>query len=288
MKKLIKIILLTLLCVIIFTGCNNAKPNQTKTINIKEFDLLDINEMNIGAEMPDIIYSDDNKAILTGTFGVLEYSFESKEIINRLSSDKLTELGVNLLNAQVSSNGNIVYLQYTNPSDGAIDDIYYTYDTQAKDMEKHSGKPKDDMYKRSIINESAGYSDNFDKYLDLNYLIGRLNNYKGNEGILYTRAEQDWCMQHLEIVIYNYATKTNKIYGVFNGEFEEKIVKIKQTKLKLFNDDMVANLDGYKSFEHTITRYSRSTEKLKLISLAKCQIIGQKMNIVVMVVLFQV
>ena len=48
-----------------------SKNNITES----EINLDDIDSMNIGAQMPDIIYGDDDKLIMKGTFGIIFFRF---------------------------------------------------------------------------------------------------------------------------------------------------------------------------------------------------------------------
>lgn len=174
--------------------------------------LTDIDEMNIGAEMPQLLYGDSNMVIMNGTFGLMVYSLETSEIINRISFDELEKLGITHLIADVSQDGSIIYL-------GNVDENFehhftHQYNLRTNSIKKYYGQAVD-TYQPTFI--SPGYEEQYDQYFDLHYLISdtivELDN-----SLIYLRASTDWSMKSLQIVVCEYEGGTIKVYPVFHND----------------------------------------------------------------------
>lgn len=81
---------ITLLCTIVisfsllFISCSIEKE-----INI---DLSDIRDLNIGGEMPEILYGDDEKIIMHSSFGILTYNYKEEKITQRVHFEDIGEI----------------------------------------------------------------------------------------------------------------------------------------------------------------------------------------------------
>src|SRR5690606_6268857 len=69
---------------------HNVQRHNNSTLPV---DLSEIESMNIGAEMPRLIYADYNTAVMQGTFGVIVYKTEDSKVTNRLSYEQIKPYG---------------------------------------------------------------------------------------------------------------------------------------------------------------------------------------------------
>lgn len=73
-KQILMLLLSVVIISVVFISCSAEKDSN--------IDLADIETMNIGAEMPEILYGDDEKIILHGTFGILTYNYKELKVID--------------------------------------------------------------------------------------------------------------------------------------------------------------------------------------------------------------
>ena len=52
-------------------------------------DMSDIEQMNIGAEMPRLLYADNNIVVMEGAFGVVVYNMQDSIVTNRISYEQI-------------------------------------------------------------------------------------------------------------------------------------------------------------------------------------------------------
>ena len=83
-----------------------SKSNITES----EINLDDIDSMNIGAQMPDIIYGDDDKLIMKGTFGIIFFDLHTERVYKRVPQSSLEKLGLHQPLVTVSENGKNIYI----------------------------------------------------------------------------------------------------------------------------------------------------------------------------------
>lgn len=196
----------TLLCclvILLLTGC---AFNQSYT----KVDLSDIEQMNIGAEMPNLLYGDENIAIMQGTFGLLVYSLDDSMVTDRISYDQLEKLDIFMLVAGVSKDGEKIYI-------GNVDDwisephFMYEYNIKSRKMKTLTQQNVDVFNPTSV---APGYSEQYDKYFDLHYLISETI-VKLEDSFMYLRADTDWRMKSLQLVICQYKDASNEIKNIF-------------------------------------------------------------------------
>ncbi len=147
-----------------------------------DFSLEDISTMNIGAEMPRLLYGDDTKVILSGTFGILQYDVEDQKILHRVPMEQLKK--VEILNAYANRLGTTVYIN------NYVGEPIYQYDTKSKKVSRFKGI-YEPAYEVQAINTDATicatglYSDTYIETGDYNY---------------YLIANNDWRMVTLKLV----------------------------------------------------------------------------------------
>ena len=169
----------------------------------KEFNLSDIETMNIGAEMPYLIYGDDNKIIFSGTCGIVVYDLTKLQISDRLSWDSLNELGIDFINAQVSADGNIIYIGDTEKRE-----ILYEYILMDRVLLKCYEQPT------RLFSYTPFDYDKYNDFLDFKKLNGEWIVERKHD-FLFLQADTDWSMKSLQLVICDYDTKQKNVINLF-------------------------------------------------------------------------
>lgn len=190
---------------LILAGCLN---NVSEELSL---DLSDIPHMNIGSEMPRLLYAYDNIAVIQGTFGVIVYNMQNSLVSNRISYEHMKPYDISMLLASVSQDGTTIYIG--NDDMSVSNEILYThqYDINSRVIKETKEQPSGVFIPNTI--ETPGYNEQYDKYFDLQYLtsdkIVEFNNL-----FIYLRS-LDWNIKNLQIVICNYEDGESKIFDVF-------------------------------------------------------------------------
>ena len=200
-RKLLSLSLFAIYIITILSACSNRREAVVDT--------SDIPKMNIGAAMPVFLYGDNDYIVLTGTFGILRYSLVQNEVINRISYEELKDYNISLLNAVVSKDGNIIYFGNDDMSGTSL--FTYQYNFGKNKIDKLSEQPKDVFKVQSI---AAGYDEKYDRYIDYKYLISNTIISMG-KSFMYLRANSDWSMKSLELVVCQYNDGSNEVYLIF-------------------------------------------------------------------------
>ncbi len=164
--------------------------------------LGDIEKMNIGAEMPKILYCENGKLILQGTFGLLVYNLEDKRVTDRLSYAILNKIGIDILDCTVSADGERVYIRRHGTSA-----YLYTYYLNTMRLFDYGGEAETyRVYKG--LNEW-----NYDGEADIpqeGYIYSSERKH-GENGGCYLRAKDNWSMKSLQAIVYDHTGKTEII-----------------------------------------------------------------------------
>lgn len=172
-------------------------------------DMSDIEQMNIGSQMPKLLYADNNLAVLQGTVGVVVYNMQDSIVTNRISYEQIKSYGITMMLASVSQDGTTIFIG----NDDMFNEFIYThqYNISTRIINKTTQQPLN-LYTPINI-ETPGYNEQYDKYFDLQYLTGdtivELDN-----SFIYLRSP-DWNMKNLQIVICQYEDGENKVFDVF-------------------------------------------------------------------------
>lgn len=187
--------------------------------NDNEVDLSDIEQMNIGAEMPHLIYGDENMVVMLGTFGLLVYDINNSLVTDRISYVQLSSLGISkLLHAAVSLDGTLIYFGGVDKKDTKFL-FTHQYDIRTNTIGKISQQPSN-VYTPGVIDPTPGFNERYDKYFDFNFLIGyRIIDFE--DSFLYLRANTDWSMKSLQIVNCQYKDGKSEIQNIFTTEIKE-------------------------------------------------------------------
>src|SRR5690554_2989050 len=105
-KRLTIILLLTLSIIALIAGYIIV-INSNKKLGV---DLSDIEQMNIGAEIPMLLYVDNSIAVIQGTFGVIVYDIHDTIVTNRISYEDIKPYGISMMLASVSQDGATIYI----------------------------------------------------------------------------------------------------------------------------------------------------------------------------------
>ena len=206
MKKILSVILVI---TFIFCSCSYSQ---------NEIDFSDIEKMNIGAEMPKVIYADNEKAIFFGCFGIIVYDLENKCITDRVTEELAEIWQKNIFyDCDASKDGRYIYISYIDFSfDEEYDGYYHIYDT-----EKRKFKDKHIAYNGVVVFEDT-YVDSFDENT---LYFPYLDSVKQNHGISETIAETDygfvalrsdtWNAKDLQVAICDYQTGKVEIFDLF-------------------------------------------------------------------------
>ncbi|BCJ94382.1 hypothetical protein acsn021_19510 [Anaerocolumna cellulosilytica] len=188
-------------------------------------DLSDIEEMNIGAEMPRLLYADKHIAIMEGTFGVLVYSMDEYKVIDRISFNEVKDLGISdFLYTFVSAKGNKVYLG-NDTGTGVEQGFTHVYDVKSGRIQEFSGRQPERVYERGLYfgKYMEEYEEYLAKYPDFHTkLIGVLK-VDLEDSFLYLRADADWSMKSLELVNRSNVDGTGQSYRVFGKDGEKPL-----------------------------------------------------------------
>lgn len=208
MKKLIIFIVTFAL---FFSSCSK----QTNKL-----DFSDIEDMNIGAEMPKVLYADDNKAIFWGCFGIIVYDLENRQITDRVS-EEFEEIFKKKIyfDCDASADGRYVYISYIDFSfEEDYDGYYHIYDTKTQRF-KDKRLSYDDV---NIFEDtyvcifSCDENEKYYSYLD-DVILGH--------GMSETIAETEygfvalrsdtWNAKDLQVAICDYTTEKVEIFDLF-------------------------------------------------------------------------
>ena len=181
-------------------------------VDISDVELSDIHEMNIGSEMPSLLYADEKIALMQGTFGLLIYNLGTREVANRISYKELKELHINFLQAAVSQNGKYIYMANESMSEPTT--YLYSYNIGEGKLEKISKQPEN-LFRPIYLGASDEINNYYRQFMDDGYLVNEtvveFDNY-----FIYLRAEHDWSMKSLQLVKYQYDSKVRDVYDIFN------------------------------------------------------------------------
>lgn len=177
----------------------------------RDIGLSDIETMNIGAELPKLLYADEDKVIINGTCGIVVYDLNEKCIANRLSADELKQRGIFNALAFSSMNGRYVYIyDFEESSHSALDELMlYKYNLFYNSLSQRKGLVEDVYPKQEF-----GFSAEDREYMDNSKLTGSLSVNRDND-FIFLQADTDWSMSSLQIVICDYDTGEKEIIDVF-------------------------------------------------------------------------
>ena len=175
-------------------------------------DVSDIEQMNIGAEMPRLLYADNNIVVMQGTFGVVVYDMQDSIVTNRISHEQIESYDISMMMASVSQDGTTIFIGNDDMSMSSNEFIYtHQYDISTRVIKKTTQQPSS-LYSTNNI-ELPGYHEQYDKYFDLQYRTSD-NIVELDNSFIYLRSS-DWNMKNLQIVNCPYEDGESKVFDVF-------------------------------------------------------------------------
>ena len=172
-------------------------------------DLSDIEQMNIGAEMPRLLYADNNIVVMQGTFGVVVFDMKDLVVTNRISYEQIKSYGITMMLAAVSSDGTTIFIGNDNPPMSSNEYIYtHQYDIGTRLIKETAQQPSN-LYSPKTI-EQPGYHEQYD---NLEYGTSH-NVVELDHSFIYLRSSS-WEMKDLQIVNCPYENGESKVVDVF-------------------------------------------------------------------------
>ncbi len=176
-----------------------------------DIDLSDIKFMNIGAELPELLYADEETVIIHGACGVIVYDLNERMIVNRISDDYLKQRGIFCAKACTSIDGRDIYItdadEMMHSSSNEIS--IYKYNVILRTLSQRKGLLEDVFPKQQF-----GFSEKDKNYIDENKLTGSISVRRDND-FIFLQADKNWNMNSLQIVICDFNTGKKEIIDVF-------------------------------------------------------------------------
>lgn len=172
-------------------------------------DLSDIEQMNIGAEMPRLLYADNEIVVMQGTFGVIVYNMQDSIVTNRISYEQMESYDISMMLSSVSQDGTTIFIRNDDMSMSSNDYTFtYQYDISTRIIQKTIQQPSNLFSPKTI--EQPGYHEQYD---DLQYGTSHNIVELGNS-FIYLRSTT-WEMKDLQIVNCPYKDGEIKVFDVF-------------------------------------------------------------------------
>lgn len=199
-----KIRILSVICLIIIISLTFISCSAGTKKNI---DLSDIDDMNIGAEMPEILYGDDEKIIMHGTFGILTYNYKEEKVTQRVNYDAFGDLTNSMLGYRASKDGKRIFILLFDEQKN------YEYNLASGKLTVFDEDVDEEGFSESVF--TADENNQFIKNFGGSYLNS--NTYlKKDNSILFLKAEANWQMKTLQLVEYDMnSNKELKVIDIF-------------------------------------------------------------------------
>ena len=202
-REIISLIGLLMIISLTFISCS--------AVNEKDIDLSDIDDMNIGTEMPEILYGDDEKIIMHGTFGILTYNYKEEKVTQRVNYDAFGDLTNSILYYRASKDGKRIFILSL---DGQlVEQKIYEYNLSSSKLTAFEGDVNEEACSQSIFtaDENNQFIENFGgSYLQSNTYL------KKDNSILFLKADSSWQMKTLQLVEYDMnSNKELKVIDIF-------------------------------------------------------------------------
>lgn len=198
-------------------GTNVGPENERAVVGsgnegeVLPVELSDIAHMNIGSEMPRLLYADDYITVIQGTFGVIVYNMQDSTVSNRISYEHMKSYDISMIVAAVSQDGKTIYIG--NDDMSFADEIPFTYQyyIESRVIEGITEQPSDVFIPNSM--EQLGHNEQYEKDLDLEYLMSD-QMVELEDSFIFLRSI-DWNMKNLQIVSFPYDDGKSIVIDVF-------------------------------------------------------------------------
>ena len=204
--KKLKFLYLAIPLLLLFGCSSNIEVKEGEELAV---DLSDIEQMNIGAEMPRLLYADNNLVVMQGTFGVVVYNMQDSVVTNRISYEQIKSYGITMIMAAVSSDGTTIFIGNENPPMSSNEFIYtHQYDIRTRLIKETTQQPSN-LYSPKTI-EQPGFHKQYD---DIEYGTSH-NVVELDHSYIYLRSSS-WEMKDLQIVNCPFEDGESKVFDVF-------------------------------------------------------------------------
>lgn len=166
----------------------------------KDVDLSDIADLNIGTDIPLIIYADDDVMYFSGSFGLLIFDYHSMTVLDRVSYEILPD-DYGFTSTWATSEGEAVYFERFN------EPPTLKYNVKNKKLLPCDGADPSQHFDREHL------TDEQKAFLNVFYINGE-NVVNTDRGFYYLRAD-DWNMKSLQLVFHDYETGADSAFYIF-------------------------------------------------------------------------
>ena len=183
----------------VFLSCSAEKESS--------IDLSDIEDMNIGSDMPEILYGDDEKIIMHGSFGILTYNYKEEKITQRVLTENIGEITSRFCGYRGAKDGRRIFILLYDEQKN------YEYNLLSGKLNIFAGDIEDEAFsvptltdeENKQLTQAIG-----DTYLTSLYYL------KKDRSILLLKAEANWQMRTLQLVEYDMSSnKEVKTIDIF-------------------------------------------------------------------------
>lgn len=198
---------ITLLCTIviifslIFISCSAEKESS--------IDLSDIQDMNIGTDVPEILYGDDEKIIMHGSFGILTYNYKEEKIIQRVLFEDMGEITSRFCGYRGAKDGKRIFIMLFDEQKN------YEYNLVSGKLNIFAGDIENEAFYAPIF--TAEECNLLTQAMGNTYLTS-LHYLKKDSSILFLKADSSWQMRTLQLVEYDMNSKKElKVIDIFKS-----------------------------------------------------------------------
>lgn len=192
---------------------DRENPNLFINETLGEPDLSDLDSSPGYSEVPDVIYADNSKAIISGGCGIVVYDLSQRKVTQRISNQHLIELGMGLPFGIATTDGKQVYIRDGIEDMAGSESLNYNFITLVLDVENRTLKDATSYFPESFkrYNLSEKKKSVFgidDDYISSTYV-------KVDNSVLYVQGTSDWRPKKLSIVKLNKTTGEKEEYRIF-------------------------------------------------------------------------
>lgn len=201
LKRKALLFVIALIIPLTFISCSVQKESS--------IDLSDIQDLNIGTEVPEILYGDDEKIIMHSSFGILTYNYKEEKITQRVHFEDIGEITSRFCDYRGAKDGKRIFIMLFDEQKN------YEYNLVSGKLNIFAGDIEEEAFNVTIftaeecnqITQAIG-----DTYLTSLYYL------KKDSSILFLKADSSWQMRTLQLVEYDMnSNKELKIIDIFKS-----------------------------------------------------------------------
>lgn len=191
-------------------------PNLFIDQKLGKPDLLDLDNSPGYSEIPDVIYADNSKAIISGGCGIVVYDLNQRKVTIRVSNQHLRELGMGLPFGIASADGKQVYIRDVYEDIAGSESVNSDFLTLVIDVEKRTLKDTVSDFPESFKRYSLSDKKKAAFGISNDYTVPVSGTYVNvGDSILYVQGTSDWRPKKLSLMKYNKKTGEREEYKIF-------------------------------------------------------------------------